>query len=284
MPTYQPHPDAWLLAATLAGGYTYLLASWGPRLAPGRPPATRRQRAYFLLGVATLWIGADWPVDTLADSLFSVHMVQHLLFSFIAAPLLILGTPAWLFRRLLKPPAVRATWAFATRPLVALVIFNLWAAGYHWPAAVNLSNTNEGFHLLVHVIWVVTALVMWWPVLSPLPELPHLSYPVRMGYLFGQSLLPTVPASFLTFGETVLYRTYEQAPRLYGLDAITDQQIAGLLMKIGGGLFLWAVIAALFFRWSYEEEHGAPDILYWRDFEAGLDRRQLTSTVRRNGR
>ena len=268
---WQPHPDAWLIATLLAGGYLYALSAWGPRHAPGRRPATTSQRVCFLAGCAALWIGADWPIDTLSSYLFSVHMVQHLLFSFVAAPLLILGTPGWLLRRLLTPAPVRRVWTVLTHPLAALLLFNGWAAGYHWPELVNLSIANDWFHLLVHVVWVAVSVVMWWPVLSPLPELPHLSYPGRMAYLFGQSVLPTVPASFLTFGQSPLYEVYLAAPRLWeGLTPIVDQQIAGLTMKIGGGLFLWAVIAALFFRWSYEEEHGGPDVLYWRDLEPSL--------------
>lgn len=268
--TWRPHPDAWLLATLLIGGYLYALAAWGPRLAPGRRTATLRQRVSFLAGATLLWLAADWPLDELSDYLFGFHMVQHLVFAFLAAPLLILGMPTWLLRRLLRPAPVAAVFRAATKPLGALVVFNVWAAAYHWPALVNLSVTNDWFHLFVHVLWMLAGLVMWWPVLSPLPEFPHLSYPARLGYLFGQSILPTVPASFLTFADSPLYEAYARAPRLFGLDAVTDQQIAGLTMKIGGGLFLWAVIMALFFRWSHEEETGAPDLFYWHEHERSL--------------
>ncbi|MPZ72654.1 MAG: hypothetical protein GEU74_05390 [Nitriliruptorales bacterium] len=268
---WAPHADAWLLIVVLLGGYLYALAAWGPTHAPGRAAATRAQRWSFYAGIATIWLAADWPVKVLAETLFSVHMAQHLLFSLVGAPLLLLGTPGWLLRRLLSPRPVRALWAVATRPLVALVVFNAWVVMYHWPPVVNLSVTNEWFHLLAHAGWVVTALIMWWPVLSPLPELPHLSPPVRMLYLFGQSIVPTVPASFLTFGESLLYRSYEHAPMMVGIDPLTDQQVAGLLMKIGGGFLIWGVIMVIFFRWSADSESGAPDRLYWRDLEPGLD-------------
>ena len=268
---WQPHPDAWLLIVALLGGYLYALSAWGPTAAPGRPPATTRQRWCFYAGVASIWLGADWPVRVLAEHLFSMHMAQHLIFSLISAPLLLLGTPGWLLRKLLSPRPVRAVWQVVSRPIPALVVFNGWIVLYHWPPVVDLSVTNDGFHLLAHAGWIVTSLIMWWPVLSPLPELPHLSSPGRMLYLFGQSIVPTVPASFLTFGHSLLYRSYGNAPEMFGLDAITDQQIAGLLMKIGAGFFIWGVIAVLFFRWSSDSDTGAPDRLYWRDLEPGFD-------------
>jgi putative membrane protein len=269
---WQPHPDAWLLIIALAGGYLYALAAWGPTQPRGRPVATRGQKTLYFAGVFAVWAAADWPVHQLADELFSVHMAQHLVLSLVAAPLLILGTPAWLLRRLLRPQWLQAFWRVTTKPLTALLVFNAWIALYHWPALVNLSVDNDAFHLFVHVIWVATAIVMWWPVLSPLPEMPHASYPVRMMYLFGQSLVPIVPASFLTFGTSLLYNRYAETTMTYGIDAITDQQVAGLLMKIGGGFLLWAVISALFFRWYTEETTGAPDALYWRDLAPDLER------------
>ncbi len=269
--TWQPHPDAWLLIVVLLGGYLYALSAWGPSKAPGRVPASRRQRFCFYGGVASIWLAADWPVTVLANQLFSVHMAQHLVFSLISAPLLLLGIPGWLWRHLLRPRPVSTVWSALTKPLVALLVFNGWIAVYHWPPVVNLSVSNDGFHLLAHIIWVGTSLLMWWPVLSPLPEMPHLSSPGRMLYLFGQSIVPTVPASFLTFGESLLYGAYSTAPVALGIDPITDQQVAGLLMKIGAGFFIWGVIAVVFFRWSADHDSGAPDRLYWRDLEPGFD-------------
>jgi putative membrane protein len=90
-----------------------------------------------------------------------------------------------------------------------------------------------------------------------------LSYPARMFYLFLQSLVPTVPASFLTFGHTVLYHVYDRAPETFGIHPMTDQRAAGLIMKLVGGFLLWTVIAWYFFKWSNIEERENIDVLEW---------------------
>jgi len=89
---------------------------------------------------------------------------------------------------------------------------------------------------------------------SPLPEIPRLQPVLRMLYLFAWSVVPTIPASFLTFGTSPIYKFYEHVPHLYGLSTLQDQQAAGLIMKIGAGLLLWLIIAVVFFRWASEEE------------------------------
>jgi putative membrane protein len=118
---------------------------------------------------------------------------------------------------------------------------------------------SEPLHFVIHAVLFTTAIMMWWPVVAPLPDLPQLSPFGKMGYLFLQSLVPTVPASFLTLGDTPLYPIYETFPRLWGISAHTDQVVAGLIMKLGGGLILWAFIAAVFFSWWAEEQrYGNP--------------------------
>jgi putative membrane protein len=279
---WHPHWDAWLVAGGLGLGYAYLLRRWGPIHRPGRPAASFRHKLYFALGVAVLWIASDWPIHGYDTVLFSVHMVQHLLYAFVAAPLLILGTPAWLLRRLLSNDRVKRTFATLTRPIVALALFNGWILVYHAPALVDLSVRSHSAHFLMHVIWVVAGLLVWWPILSPLQELPHLSYLGRLGYIFAMALLPSIPASFLTFARTSFYEIYAQAPRVTWLSVIEDQQLAGLIMKIGGGFILWTVFAALFFLWAREEETGAPDPLYWRELEPDL-RREMAGASATHG-
>jgi putative membrane protein len=121
---------------------------------------------------------------------------------------------------------------------------------------VDLSVRSELVHFSVHVLLFGASIVVWWPILSPLPERPALTPPAQLLFLFFQSLAPTIPASFLTFGHALLYPIYGTFPRIWGLSALDDQLIAGLLMKIGGGLILWGFIVVIFANWARRERDG----------------------------
>jgi len=273
-PGWEPHPDVWLLVGLLAAGYAIALVRMGPRhVAPGQPAATHFQVTCWSLGVLAVWVSSDWPIHDIAErSLYSAHMVQHLVLSMVAAPLLLLGTPGWLLRALLRPPWLfRLVRAFA-RFLPALIVFNVVLVLTHWPALVNASLRSGLLHFVVHALIFVSALIVWLPIVSPLPEIPRLSPPGRMIFLFLQSVVPTVPASFLTFGRTPLYKFYEDVPQLFGLSTVDDQRIAGLIMKIGAGLLLWLLIAVLFFRWAADEERGSRAHRQWQDLDREVTR------------
>lgn len=251
LPVWHPHPDVWLVFGSIVVWYG--IACRRHRLATGERTPARTVRL-FVLGIGVLFVGAEWPVHDLAEgSLYSVHMFQHLLFTLVAAPILIAGMPVWALRRMLEPAPVRRVFGVVTRPVVALALFNGLFLFTHWPEVVGASVGSAWIHLGLHVLIVGSALIMWWPVMSPLPEFPALSPPGQMFYLFLQSLAPTIPASFLTFGERPIYPIYATFPRIWGVDVMTDQLMAGLLMKLVGGLILWGVIATIFFRW-YEQE------------------------------
>jgi putative membrane protein len=270
---FHAHPDVWLLIVTLVAGYALALKVLAPGHAPtGGPPVSRRELVLYGSGVAVLWLGADWPIHDLSEGyLFSVHMIQHMLFSLVAPPLLLMGTPRWLLRALLSPPGVMRLVKVLTRPIVALVVFNAYVAISHWPDLVDLALRVEAVHLVMHTVLVATSFMMWWPIVGRLPELPQLSPPSKMLYLFLQSVLPTVPASFLTFAERPIYRFYETVPHPW-IDALTDSRISGLVMKLGGGALLWGIIAVLFFQWSAREEQQEPrDEMEWDDFERELE-------------
>lgn len=266
-------PGVVVLAATLAGGYAFALKGLAPTWAP-RPdqPVTRAQVTFFSLGIASLLVAVGWPLHQMGERyLFSAHMLQHLIIGYVTAPLLLLGTPGWMLRALLGRGVIWQAARFVTRPLVAFLMFNVLLVVTHWPAVVDLSLRLDAFHAAVHGVLLAVSVAVWVPVVSPLPEIPRLAAPINLLYLFGQSILPTVPASFLTFGETVLYDAYALAPRLWDISALTDQQVAGVLMKIGGGFLLWGMIAVLFFVWQADEERrNRPSALDFDELELEL--------------
>ena len=248
------HWDVLSIVAALAIGYVYALRRLAPDHAPaGQLAVTRRQIAWFVTGLVLFFAARSWPIHDIGDqSLFLFHMIEHLILTLAVPPMLLLGTPSWMMRMLVAPilPAVK----FLTKPLVALILFNGVLAYIHAPNIIELMLQNEAAHLGLHLALIVSAMLMWWPIIGPIPDTPKLEPFMAMGYLFLQSLVPTIPASFLTFASTPVYDVYTDLPRLWGLSVLDDQLIAGLIMKVGGGLVLWAIIATIWFRWAAAEE------------------------------
>jgi putative membrane protein len=276
MPAWHLHPDVLLFVGVLTGGYIWAIRRLGPgRVHPIERPVSQRQILCFAAGVATVFVASYWPIHDLAEGhLYFVHMIQHMLLSLIAPPLLMIGTPDWLWRAILGRRGIAIVRA-VSRPLIALVLFNTVIVLSHIPQVVTLASRSETFHFAAHAVLFTSAIVMWTPVVNPLIELPKLNYPARMFYLFLQSLVPTVPASFLTFGTGVIYKVYATPPATWGISPITDQRTAGLIMKIVGGGVLWLVIAVYFFKWFSVEEREKVDVLEWTKLERNLTRTEL---------
>ena len=234
--------------------YVYGIRVLAARYAPASEPAvTRRQIAWFTFGIAAFLAVETWPFHDIGEqSLYTFHMIEHLVLALVVPPALLKGIPWWLMRFAVRPilPVLKVM----TKPLPAILFFNAVLAFIHVPNVLEAMLSSEGVHFLFHMLVLVSATIMWWPVIGPIPDLPKLEPPYAMGYLFVQSLVPTIPASFMTFATDVTYKVYEGFPRLWGLDAQTDQLIAGLIMKIGGGLVLWTAITVIWFTWAAEEE------------------------------
>jgi putative membrane protein len=282
-PRWHLHVDVWLIVAVAAFAWAMAVRLEQHRRATlgvaehgdAEPVVTKRQIAAFVGGLVTIFVASDWPVHDLSEGyLYSAHMVQHMLVTLVAAPLLLLGTPGWMMRRLLRGKVLRVV-RWVARPVPNLIQFNAILVLSHWPFWVNATLRNHPLHFVAHALLLVSALLMWMVIVSPIKEVPRAKPPAQMLYLFLQTLLPTVPASFLTFGSKPLYSFYEEVPRLYGWTALSDQQVAGLIMKLAGGMYLYTIIAVIFFRWFNDEERkertlALPETLYWDDVEREL--------------
>ena len=259
---FQFHPEVWLTVAAVVGLGFYVVRVVAPvAVGAGTAAVTRRQRLCFFAGTALLWISADWPMHDIAEEyLYSVHMVQHLLISFVVPPLLLLAVPEWL-ARLIVVDGSRSAKVIRrlVHPLVAAVVFNALQGLMHWNTLVELSVRSGPFHYAMHLLIFASALAMWTPVVGPLREL-HLSEPGKMVYLFAMSIVPTVPAAWLTFAQGSVYPVYDHARRLWGISVTADQQAAGAVMKVLGGFYLWTLIAVKFFRYSAAQRHADADV------------------------
>jgi putative membrane protein len=247
-------PSVLLGIAILYGGY---LVATGPLRTrfPSNQAITSGQLAAYTGGIITLVIALLSPLDLLSDKYwFNAHMVQHILLTLIAPPLLLLGTPAWLMESLLKPGSIRALARKLTNPYFAFLSFNIVFALWHIPTLYDRALEFEPLHIFEHLTFIATATLTWMPVLSPTPLLPRLSQPVQVLYMFLQSLLPTGLGAVITFAEQPLYTFYVNAPRGAGLSVLEDQVWAGLIMWIGGAFIFLFALTLIFFKWFSREE------------------------------
>lgn len=256
------HGSVLLVMGAVATFFWWAFTRLGPRVVgPGEEVVSRRQKHWIIAGLLWTFVWSYWPLHDISEKyLFLVHMTQHTIFTFVAPACFLLGAPPWLWRWFMGHRRIAPVVRFLAKPLVALLVFNALIVVTHYPPVVETSLHNELFHFLVHLVLFAAATCMWIPVLNRVEGLPRLKAPTKMVYLFAQSIVPTVPASFLTFSVSPMYKTYGLAPRMIeGLDAVGDQQIAAAIMKIGAGGFLWGIVAYMFGVWHRDTEAGLAD-------------------------
>jgi putative membrane protein len=248
---WQPYPGVWLLVAAIAGIYlraVHVHGETGSRV--------KRQRRFFLAGVAVLWLSIDWPLGLLGSGyLASVHMLEYVLFTTVVAPLLLLGTPEWMAREILSKLHAYKLAKAISRPLYAALIVNFILILTHAPASTDFLRSSEVGSIFIDVTWITGGLILWQPIISPLREM-RLEHPgVKIVYLFlAAGVVPVLPASFLLLASAPLYETYAFSPRVLDwFDAVQDQQVAGVVMKVGGMPVVWGTMAALMIKWANTE-------------------------------
>lgn len=243
------------------------LYHWRAGRAPSPESPTTGQRAAFFGALALIFLSLNGWLHDLSDYyLFSAHMVQHLVLTLVAPPLLIMGTPGWMLRPALRWPIVRTMAPRVTTAPMCFAIFTVMLAAWHLPPVYNLAMAHHNVHIMQHLCFMVAATFMWWPVLSPLPELPRVSYPAQMLYLFLLSIPMSLIAICIGYSDHVLYPAYSSAPRIWGITPLQDQLIGALIMWVPGGLFFFVIISVVFFRWQQAdgEDSTASAQVGWR--------------------
>lgn len=261
-------PDELWHAWSLEAAVVLLLAISATLYALGlrnsqRASALRWQRWCFILGWVTLFVSQISPLHKLGSALFSAHMTQHELLMLIAAPLLVLSRPLATFLWALpvswrsslgsvaKTPAIATTWSFLTTPLVAWTLHAaaLWL--WHIPSLYQATLGNEWMHAFQHSSFFGTALLFWW---SLLQEQRVRHFGASVAYIFTTAIHSGALGGLLTFAPTVWYPIYAGRTQPWGLSALEDQQLGGLIMWVPAGLVYVGIGLWLFAQWLKESE------------------------------
>jgi putative membrane protein len=245
----------WPVDVTVYAGLVilYLGHAW---LAGTVSDAQRKHSLYFGLGLVTLWLALETPLDTISDLyLDSVHMLQHVLLGFVAPPLLLLGLSPQMVGRLVRLPGLRA----ATEPVPAQVIAGLVMIVWHLPPLYDATLYSEPLHIVEHVSFIGAGVVMYWPMLEATSA--HAHWRMSPGAKLLYMLLATLPqdgvALALIFSRVPFYEYYTHAPRLIpSLTPLIDQTVAGAVLMTLGKATLAVAAIAVFFRW-FGSDHRA---------------------------
>jgi len=208
------------------------------------------QQVLFHLGTLVGLLALVSPLDELGDEyLFSAHMVQHLLLMFVTAPLWLIGTPGWLFDRSV-PQGLEHLVRKLTEPVAAFVVFVVVLYVWHIPAVYNIAQESETTHIFEHLTFIGAAIIGWRPVIgAETSRFPMPGPPLRMLYLFLLALPCTALAAALTFAHVPLYPFYVDAPHIFGLNALQDQNLGGLFMWLPTHIILLSAMGITFLKW-----------------------------------
>ncbi len=257
-------PGAWVVwelhwsivlgCATFLGVYAWMAGPGRRKYGWSDVGPTRAQWTRYLIAIAIVFCALQGPLHELSDRyLFSAHMVQHLLITLAFPPLMLRGIPAWMWKPVVARPALVTFGRFITQPVAAVAIATTSLYMWHVPSMYDWALTNHNVHIAEHVIFMTGAVIMWWPVHSPISEIPALSPGWRMIYLFILTIPMKALGAILTVSDYVLYQFYATQPRVLDLDPLADQRTGGLIMWLPGGLVFWFTIGFIFFSVYYKE-------------------------------
>lgn len=241
----------------MAGAFIALsFYTYGSMLLKAAIPPWRA--ACFFAGVLTIFLALTSPLDAGANRLLSLHMLQHVFLTTIGPPLLLLGLTPALLEPLLRPGLTSRLAALVTHPVFAgtLFIVNMWF--WHVPPVYDAALSRLPLHITMHLMFMGSGILFWWPVIQPSPRTGRLGEGARLLYLFATGMPMGLLALLFFASNGVIYDHYEKLQPLWGLSQMDDQQIAGLVMGALGEAASFTAITLLFFRFLDREEAAAP--------------------------
>ncbi len=259
--TWADDPLPWIGIALATSAY--LAAMW---MVDRAHPATRVPRwrvASWLAGVAVIGVALVSAVDVYAESLFTVHMLQHLLLAMVAPPLLAFGAPVTLGLRAATPglrrsvliPLLHSRLVKALAwPPVGWAVFTVVMWATHFSPLFNAALEDEALHSVEHLLYLTAGLLFWWPVIGADPVRWRLRPIARMVYLAAQMPFNTAVGLAIYFAPRILYPHYASLGRTWGPNPLTDQQLAGIVMWGAGDVILLGALVVAIEAWLRADE------------------------------
>lgn len=274
-------PFLFLVLVAITVTYLYFCTDGRSKFRDSEPvPALKKW--WFIGGMAVLYLALGSPIDLMGHYMFTFHMLSMALAYITAAPMLLAGLPSWMLRPIGRIFGIRRL-GFLLHPFATLIMFNLLFSVYHFPAVHDYVMTNYVIHGLYYVILLVTAMLMWFPVICPLPEKDKLPGLMKLFYIFGNSLLLMPACALIIFSNTPMFATYTD-PNLWAtamafcipqgatfvletfdgphtlqwMDPLVDQRTGGIVMKLVQETIYGGVLVYVFRQW-YRKENPNPE-------------------------
>ncbi|WP_080846611.1 cytochrome c oxidase assembly factor CtaG [Cytobacillus gottheilii] len=270
-------PSLFLMLLVVLGVYFLLLTKFRSKFSTSEP-LTKKEAAYFTTGIILVYIIKGSPLDLMGHLMFYAHMIQMAVLYLITPIFFILGIPKWVWRAMLAKKVIGKPFNFFTKPLVALILFNGLFSFYHIPLIFDTVKINFWLHEGYTAILFIVSIIMWWPLINPLPEQERLSGLKKVGYIFADGVLLTPACALIIFADTPMYATYSDpnawgqalalcvsptvlgsldlsGPELFSsMSLVHDQQLGGVIMKIIQEIVYGYVLALVFFSWYRKEQ------------------------------
>ncbi|HET7628819.1 MAG TPA: cytochrome c oxidase assembly protein [Bacillales bacterium] len=257
------HPALLLLLILIAVCYVFVTGRWRGRF-PNSTPATRSQQFYFFSGLFLYYAVQGSPWKVVGEYLFSAHMITMTISYLCVPPLILLGIPKWFWKPVLNMPVMYKILKTFTKPFFAVVFFNALFSFVHLPLVFNYIMSHMYWMPVTNGVLLLTGFFMWWPVITPLPEMRQLSYLMKMGYLFADGMLLTPACALLAFSNHMAYDAYSNVPQLvWFMTPEWDQQAAGVFMKVIQEITYGIALCIVIYKWiTTERKRGVKEDPY----------------------
>ncbi|WP_430786162.1 cytochrome c oxidase assembly factor CtaG [Virgibacillus flavescens] len=240
---------------------------------------SKKQQFMFYLAMLLLYIVKGSPLDLLTHIMLTAHMIQMAIYYLIIPILVIKGLPAWMWRRFLTFPVIKPFVNLVTKPIISLLLFNTLFSLYHIPGIFDFAKSSPIVHAIVSTLILISAFIVWWPIVTPLKEYDTIPPILKIAYIFANGVLITPACVLIIFADTPLFATYSESgawiqalslcvpvevlqgisgtltgPEMFSpMTTLEDQQLGGIIMKLMQEITYGFILGKVFFSWFNRE-------------------------------